>query len=104
VEGRDRLGRHIREGNWLWIDERGKWARVYWPDKMTVTVERNIYFNKSAASVSHAEGEERHIFETETDTPLPQKSSQTRTTMSLTCSVGLPTSPTISTTSPRSEV
>ena len=49
------------------IDEQSKGVRVYWPDKTTVGVERNVYYDRSIASVSCLEGEEGGIIETKTD-------------------------------------
>ena len=31
---------------------------MYWPDKKTVTTERNVYFDNTQSSVSCLEGEE----------------------------------------------
>jgi hypothetical protein len=69
VEGGDKLGGRVREGRWMGIDEQSKGVRVYWPEKLTVGVERNVYYDKSIASVSHLEGEESSIVETKTDLP-----------------------------------
>ena len=56
------------------IDEQSKGVRIYWPDKRTVGVERNVYVDKTGASASRLEGEEWDGFgETDTDTPvMPQ--------------------------------
>ena len=51
------------------IDEQSKGVRVYWPDKMTVGVERNVYYDKMVTSVSRLEGEEEGIIEPKTDLP-----------------------------------
>ena len=66
VEGGDKLGGRVREGRWMGIDEQSKGVHVYWPDKTTVGVERNVYY-RSIASVSRLEGEEGGIIETKTD-------------------------------------
>ena len=58
VEGGDKLSGRVREGRWLGVDEKSKGSRVYWPDKMTVSVERNVYFDESAVLTSRHEGEE----------------------------------------------
>lgn len=42
IEGGDKLGGCVKEGRWLGIDEHSKGFRIYWPDKRTVTTERNI--------------------------------------------------------------
>lgn len=54
------------------IDEQSKGIWIYWPDKMTVSIERNVYYNKSIASVPCLEGEEG-IVETKTDLPKATK-------------------------------
>ena len=52
-----KLGGRVDEGIWVGIDEKSKGARVFWPGKRTVTVERNIYFDESTAG-EHLEGED----------------------------------------------
>jgi hypothetical protein len=39
IEGGNKLGRHVKEGRWLGIDEQSKGFCIYWPDKRTVTTE-----------------------------------------------------------------
>ena len=39
------------------LDDNSKGARVFWPTKRTITVEQNIYFDKSAAT-DRLEGED----------------------------------------------
>ena len=52
------------------IDEQSKGVRVYWPDSKTVTIEWNVYYDKTGASVSRFEGESGgETGETQTDTP-----------------------------------
>jgi len=63
TEGGNKLGGCIREGRWIGIDERSKGARIYWLDKKMVSVERNIYYNKTVASASYLEEEEEGIVE-----------------------------------------
>ncbi|KJA29535.1 hypothetical protein HYPSUDRAFT_122171, partial [Hypholoma sublateritium FD-334 SS-4] len=58
------LGGRVREGRWMGIDERSKGVRVFWPDKRTVTVERNVYYDKTGASASRLEGENWEFIET----------------------------------------
>ena len=72
IEGGDKLGGRVREGRWMGIDEQSKGVRIYWPDKMTVGVERNVYYNKTVASVSRLEGEEG-IVKTKNDSPNATK-------------------------------
>ena len=67
IEGGDKLGGRVREGRWMGIDEQSKGVRVYWPDKMTVGVERNVYYDKLIASVSRLEGEEEGVVKTKTN-------------------------------------
>jgi hypothetical protein len=64
------LGGRVKEGRWMGISEDSKGVRVYWPDKKTVTTERNIYFDKTGMSASRLEGEEWDGFtETKPDKP-----------------------------------
>lgn len=42
VEAGTKLGDRVREGRWLGLDDKSNGARIYWPDKQTVSVERNI--------------------------------------------------------------
>ena len=67
VEGENKLGGQLHEGRWMGVDEQSKGVRIYWPDKMTVGVECNVYFDKTVASVSHLEGEEDGIVKTKND-------------------------------------
>ena len=72
VEKGDKLGGRVREGRWLGIDEESKGIRVWWPDTKSVTVERNVYFDKTVSSSSRFEGEEinQEVIETRPDEPL----------------------------------
>ncbi len=72
VEAGDKLGGRVKEGRWMGIDEQSKGARVYWPDKHNVTIERNIYYDETCTSVSRFEGEDWDGFveiETKPDSP-----------------------------------
>jgi hypothetical protein len=52
------------------LDESSKGARIYWPDTKTVSIERNVYIDKTKLSVSRLEGEENEgIVETNPDLP-----------------------------------
>ena len=53
----------MHEGKWMGIDEQSKGVHVYWPDRMTVGVDKTI------ASVSQFEGEESGIVKPKTDLP-----------------------------------
>ena len=69
IEGGDKLGGRVREGKWMGIDEQSKGVRMYWPDRMMVGVERNVYYDKTNVSVSQFEGEESGIVKPKTDLP-----------------------------------
>jgi hypothetical protein len=75
TEGGDKLGGRVSEGRWIGIDERSKGFRIYWPEKKSVTVERNVHFDNSSASASRLEGENWQIIETETNAPANQTPS-----------------------------
>ncbi|KAF8799487.1 hypothetical protein BYT27DRAFT_7075854, partial [Phlegmacium glaucopus] len=62
IEGGDKLGRHVREGKWLGLDEKSKGVQVYWPDTKTVSVERNVYTDNTLASASRIKGENNEGF------------------------------------------
>jgi hypothetical protein len=46
IEGGNKLGGRVREGQWMGISENSKGIPVYWPDKKTALTERNIYYDK----------------------------------------------------------
>jgi len=50
----DKLEGRVKEARQLGLDEQSKGIRVYWPDKQTVIVERNVYYEPTARN----EGEE----------------------------------------------
>ncbi|KAF8815667.1 hypothetical protein BYT27DRAFT_7044660, partial [Phlegmacium glaucopus] len=54
------------------IADESKGIRVYWPDKKSVSTERNVYYDKTGSSVSRFEGEEWDGFETKTYQPQVQ--------------------------------
>jgi hypothetical protein len=58
VEKGDKLGGRVREGRWVGVDEKSKGFRIYWPDSRKVTVERNVYHDKTGASADRLEGED----------------------------------------------
>lgn len=72
-----KLGGRVKEGRWVGIDENSKGFRVYWPDKKTVSVERNVYFNKAGLSDSRLEGEDWEIIETKSDEPASETITNT---------------------------
>ena len=64
-----KLGGRVREGRWMGISEESKGICMYWPDKKTVSTERNVYFDNMQLSVSHLEGEEWELTKTKTHNP-----------------------------------
>jgi hypothetical protein len=67
------------------IDDSSKGCCVYWPDTKSLTVERNIYFDKTAVSVVRLEGENINFEIEPTDlhtvpdpTPLPKADKPTQ--------------------------
>jgi hypothetical protein len=78
VEKGNKLGGRVREGQWVGVDDESKGARIYWRDTKTVTVERNVYFDPTAASVDRLKGEDWQFVETTTDdhTPTPSTNPQ----------------------------
>jgi len=80
VEGGNKLGGRVREGRWIGVDDKSKGIRVYWPDKKMVSVERNIYYDKTCSSISGLEGEELEEFvKTKIDEPVIPPSSSNST-------------------------
>ena len=74
VEDGDKLGGRVCKGRWMGFDEQSKGSRVYWPDRMSVTVERNLYFDNMALSTSRLEGEDGQFdgfVQTKVDLPVP---------------------------------
>ena len=58
VEGGSKLEGRAVEGRWVGIDEAStNGCRVYWPDRRTVTVKRNVYWDTSDAESLSREGE-----------------------------------------------
>ena len=77
TEGGDKLGRRVREGRWLGLDERSKGVRIYWPDTKSVSVERNVYTDNTLTSVSRIEGENIEGFvEANPDSPASTQKSK----------------------------
>ena len=50
-----------------------KCSQIYWPDKQTVSVKWNTYFDKTIASVQHLEGEDWKFVKSQTDLPSTSK-------------------------------
>ena len=82
IEGGDKLGGRVREGRWMGVSDESKGVHVYWPDKKTVSTERNVYFDKTSSSVSRLEGEEWELTETKPENapelPTPKHSAVTQ--------------------------
>ena len=55
IEGGNKLGGRVHEGRWIVVDEQLKGVRVYWPDKKSVTVEQNVYYDRMSASCPEGE-------------------------------------------------
>ena len=70
LEKGTKLGGRVKEGRWMGISDESKGVQVYWPDKKTVSTERNVYFDKTQLSVSRLEGEELEFTETKSDNPI----------------------------------
>jgi len=59
VEGGTKLGGRVVEGRWVGIDDDSpNGCRVYWPEKRSVSVEQNMYWDSSSAEPSYREGEQ----------------------------------------------
>jgi len=59
VEGGTKLGGHVVEGRWVGIDENSpNGCRVYWPEKCSVSVERNVYWGPTSAEPLSRKGEQ----------------------------------------------
>ena len=43
VEGGDKLGGRVCKERWMGIDKQIKGIQIYWPDKMTISIEQNVY-------------------------------------------------------------
>src|ERR1700760_1797591 len=56
VEAGTKLGGRVNDSKWLGIDEQSKGVRVYWPEKQSVSVERNVYYDDTAPSTTRNEG------------------------------------------------
>ncbi len=75
VEGGDKLGGRVREGRWMGIDDRSKGRARFLAEKRTVTVERNVYYDKTGASASRLEGENWEFIETKAEEPTEDSAS-----------------------------
>lgn len=58
LEKGDKLGGRVKEGRWVGVSEKRKGFRIYWPDIRKITVERNVYSDKSSAEIDRVEGED----------------------------------------------
>ncbi|KDQ11296.1 hypothetical protein BOTBODRAFT_94371, partial [Botryobasidium botryosum FD-172 SS1] len=66
IEGRGKLEACADEGHWVGFDGESKGHRVYWPKKHAVSVERNVFFNRTHL-VSFTPGDNS----SPNDTPVP---------------------------------
>ncbi|KAF8797586.1 hypothetical protein BYT27DRAFT_7009362, partial [Phlegmacium glaucopus] len=80
IEGGNKLGGRVCEGRWLGFDENSNGVWVYWPDKQTVSIEWNIYFDKTIASVQRLEGEDWEFIKSQTDLPSTSILKSTKST------------------------
>ena len=94
VEGGNKLGGQVREGQWLGVDKQSKGFQVYWPDKRTVSTKRNVYHDKTCSLVDRLEGEDWEFIEMTTD--LPESSKPTKPTPIQPTTSQAASSPTIS--------
>jgi hypothetical protein len=70
IEKGNKLGGCVCKGCWVGIDNRTtNGFRIYWPDTRTVTVERNIHFDKTQASVERLKGENWEFVKPSPDAP-----------------------------------
>ncbi|KAK0454206.1 uncharacterized protein EV420DRAFT_1695666 [Desarmillaria tabescens] len=53
-----KLGGRVWEGRWIGFDETSNGSCIYWPESKMVSIEQNIYFDKSHAPADDLEGEE----------------------------------------------
>jgi transposase InsO family protein len=77
IEGGSKLGGRVVEGRWMGIDEAStNGCRVYWPDRRTVTVERNVYWDD--AELVAREGEQEHLPDAILTTPVQSPAQSTQ--------------------------
>ena len=72
-ESKSKLGGRVDEGVWVGLDDKSKGARVYWPKKRTVTIERNVYFDNSSSE--RLEGEDYELVEAPVSDLTPKSNS-----------------------------
>ena len=62
VERGTKLGRRVAEGRWVGVDDNSpNGCRVYWLEKQSITVERNIYWDSSSAEPLSCEGRKKKV-------------------------------------------
>ena len=69
LEKGKKFGGRVKDGCWMGILDELKGVCVYWPDKKTVSTERNVYFSNMQSSVSHLKGEDLEFTKTKSDNP-----------------------------------
>jgi len=80
VKKGNKLGGHVCEGHWVGVNDESKGAWIYWRDTKTVTVECNVYFDPTSASVDRLKGEDWQFIKTTTNrlissSTIPQTAS-----------------------------
>ncbi|PPR00726.1 hypothetical protein CVT24_000950 [Panaeolus cyanescens] len=73
-QGEDKLDERAKEVRWLGLDEKLKGVRVYWPGQRKVSMERNVYYDKSLGSTHSFEGENWHFKTKVSDPNVPSTS------------------------------
>jgi hypothetical protein len=68
-----KVGVRAKEGRWVGYNEHSKGHHIYWPDRQSVGVERNIKFSKTYTPVPHDDDVilEREEEDLDESTPLP---------------------------------
>jgi hypothetical protein len=92
VKGK-KLGGRVREGRWMGVDDQSKGFRIYWPDTKSISVERNVYYDKSFVP-GHLEGEESDSGEiTETILASPSRNPTASSAPTPTATTEAPVAP-----------
>lgn len=70
LEKGDKLGGRVKEGRWVGVSEKHKGFRIYWPNDRRITVERNVYVNRTSVEIDRVEGEDWEF-----DLPIPEQNT-----------------------------
>ena len=65
-----KLDGRAKEGRWVGFDPNSKGHRIYWPEKRTVTVERNLTFIPVTVRLEEESGDES-VDKTQVTHPVP---------------------------------